>query len=72
MKKEKLEAALHQAIVLELKMHYNKFYKGYLVRDMYHSRRYKILPLDINQEAIVFPASYVKQYTYLNNGYLVK
>lgn len=72
MKRAILDNALHQPIILELKFQYNKLYKGYLVRDMYHPKQYKILPLDINQETIVFPASYVKQYKFLNNGFLVK
>lgn len=72
MKKELLENALYAAVDLTLKMKPYKHLKGYLVKDQYNLKRYKILPLDINEDIIVFPASYVKEYIIISNGYLVK
>jgi len=71
MKKSLLENALNKAIILNLKVSY-KSYKGYLVKDEFNPKRYKILPLDIEQEIIVFPASYVRNYMFLLNGIVVK
>lgn len=73
MKKELLENALNKPIVLTLKIKpYKNVLKGYLVKDENNNKKYKILPLDIEKEIIVFPASYVKEYIFMSNNYLVK
>lgn len=72
MKKELLENALYTAVDLVLKMRPYEHLKGYLVKDQYNPKRYKILPLDISKDIIVFPASYVKEYITISNGFLVK
>ena len=71
MKKDKLEMALHQPVVLHLKDH-SKALVGYLVRDRYRPKGFSILPLDISEGIISFSASYVKKYYYISSGYLVK
>ena len=71
MRKEKLNMALHVPIKLVLNGN-DEIYTGYLAKDLYNPRRYCILPLDVSQSVIVFPASYVKQYTYLNNNVTIK
>lgn len=71
MKKEKLNMALHTPIKLVLNGN-DEIYTGYLAKDLYNPRRYCILPIDVSQSVIVFPASYVKQYTYLNNNVTIK
>ncbi len=72
MKKQLLENAINMPIVLNLKSDEMKTLAGYLVRDEHNPKRYKILPLDISKDVIVFPASYVEYYRFLNNGHLVK
>lgn len=71
MKKCKLENALYQVVIIKLKDTDN-IYKGYLVRDRYNLKRYSILPLDISQSVISFAASLVQEYTFLNNGEVIK
>lgn len=72
MKKSKLDNVLNKAIILTLKINPYIKYKGYLVKDEYNQKRYKILPLDVEEQKIVFPASYVKDYIFISNNYLVK
>lgn len=72
MKKQLLENALNKPISLKLKLYKMEILEGYLVKDENNPRRYKILPLDISKEVIVFPSSYVSYYYFLENGYLVK
>lgn len=72
MKKELLENALYAAVDLTLKIRPHKHLRGYLVKDQYNPKRYTILPLDINDDIMVFPASYVKEYIIMGNGFLVK
>ena len=79
MKKQLLENALNKPIVLKLKFKLNDgrvSLSGYLVKDEHNSKCYKILPLNyseyINEQIIVFPPNYVKEYRFLENNYLVK
>ena len=72
MKKQLLENALNKPISLQLKLYKIEILVGYLVKDENNPKRYKILPLDINKNIIVFPASYVRYYKFLETGYLVK
>ena len=67
MKKQLLDNALNKPIILILKIKSYKAYKGYLVKDD-APKRYKLLPLNIEEDIIVFPASYVKKYTFLYNN----
>lgn len=72
MKKSLLENALYQPIILILKQNPRKQLKGYLIKDQYNKKRYKILPLNTDDDIMVFPACYVKQYTYIISGVVIK
>lgn len=72
MKRELLERALYMAVDLTLKTKPYVHLKGYLVKDQYNPKRYKVLPLDIGSDIIAFPACYVKEYIIMSNNYLVK
>ena len=72
MNKSLLEGALYEPIILVLKQDPRKQLKGYLVKDQYNLKRYKILPLNLNDDIIVFPACYVKQYVFINSGVVIK
>ena len=79
MKKQLLENALNKPIILTLKFMVRdnkKSLSGYLVKDEHNSKCYKILPLSyseyINEQILVFPPNYVKEYRFLENNYLVK
>ena len=72
MKKILLENALNKPIALELKFGKNRVLRGYLVKDENHRKCYKILPLNIADDIIVFPPNYVKYYMFLENEVFVK
>ena len=72
MKKQLLENALNKPVVLKLKLWKMETLEGYLVKDENNPKRYKVLPLDISKDIIVFPTSYVEYYRFLDNGFLVK
>ena len=79
MKKDLLENALNKPIILTLKFKLQngkRNLSGYLVKDEHNNKCYKILPLNyseyISEQILVFPPNYVKEYKFLENGYLVK
>ena len=79
MRKQLLENALNKPITITFKFRLNndkRSLTGYLVRDEHNSKCYKILPLNyseyINEQTLVFPPNYVKEYRFLENNYLVK
>lgn len=79
MKKDLLENALNKPITLTFKFwlkNGKRNLSGYLVKDEHNNKCYKILPLNfeeyLNEQTIVFPPNYVKEYKFLENGHLVK
>ena len=79
MKKDLLENALNKPITLTLKFMFKndkRSLTGYLVKDEHNNKLYKILPLNysdyLNEQTLVFPPNYVKEYRFLENNFLVK